>query len=110
MTIQEIIDKRRRIWENLQDGEHDRNTVVPSAVQYVLDHEELRAEVVQKPWLLVEIAFSVVDKSKRTVPFVLNDVQRDFRERLENSDGRPFYVLKGRQQGFTFHRQSSHLV
>lgn len=101
MTIAEIIEKRKRIWANLQDGEYDRQTVVPTAVKYILDTPELRSEIIKKPWLLVEIAFSVVDKSKRTVPFFLNEVQRDFVKRLENTDGRPFFILKGRQQGFT---------
>lgn len=101
MTIAEIAAKRKRIWENLRDGDYDRNTVVPLAVKEILDNKELRAEVIKKPWLLIEIAFSVVDKSKRTVPFFLNEVQKDFIERLEATDGRPFFILKGRQQGFT---------
>ena len=101
MTLAEFAAKRKRIWENLHDGDYDRNTVVPVAVKDILDNKELRTEVIKRPWLLIEIAFSVVDKSKRTVPFFLNEVQRDFIERLEATDGRPFFILKGRQQGFT---------
>lgn len=56
----------------------------------------------KKPYLLIECCFCVVDKKRRTVPFFFNEVQRDFIDKIE-TQGRqkPYFILKGRQQGFT---------
>ena len=63
---------------------------------------ELLAQVEEKPHLLIECCFCVVNKKRRTVPFFFNEVQRDFIDKIE-TQGRekPYFVLKGRQQGFT---------
>lgn len=101
MTLQEIVDKRKRSWEKRHDINYDRQ-LVASAVEYILKNKSLREEVKQKPWKLIEIAFTVVDKRQKTVPFFFNDVQRDFIKHLEcRTIGKPLFVLKGRQQGFT---------
>ncbi len=101
MTIEEIVAKRRASWEKRHDIEYDK-VLVQSAVEYIHTYSELRREIVEKPWELVQIAFTIVDKKKKTVPFFFNEVQQDFVERLEHRvKGRPFFILKGRQQGFT---------
>lgn len=101
MTIEEIVEKRRASWEKRHDIEYDAR-MVQSAVEYIHNYPELRREIVQKPWKLVQVAFTIVDKKKKTVPFFFNEVQADFVKRLENrKKGRPFFILKGRQQGFT---------
>ena len=68
----------------------------------ILSEENLRKAVFEKPYLLIECCFCVVDKKRRTIPFFLNEVQRDFIEKIE-TQGRqkPYFILKGRQQGFT---------
>ena len=102
------IDKRRIRWAEKLAGEgyraaieYDRR-IVDSAAYAILTDERLRAEVTARPWLLIEMCFTVVDKNQRLVPFFLNPVQQDFIRLLEeHGGGRPYYILKGRQQGFT---------
>lgn len=105
MTLEEIVAKRRRSWDKRHDIEYDRG-LVDAAVRYIHANKPLSDEVRGKPWRLIEIAFPIVDKTQRTVPFFLNEVQRDFVARLDKmmdgeTERRPFFVLKGRQQGFT---------
>lgn len=101
MTMQDIIDKRRARWEERGDLAYDRR-LVEAAVERILTDEALRREVWEKPYLLIEAVFLIVDKRKRTVPFFLNEVQRAFLGVFEREGtGKPYYVLKGRQQGFT---------
>ena len=101
MTLAEMVAKRRRSWEKRHDIEYDRG-LVTAAVKYIHENKPLAAEIREKPWRLIEIAFNIVDKRQKTVPFFLNEVQADFMERLEGrTDNKPFFVLKGRQQGFT---------
>lgn len=101
MTIDEIVAKRRRSWEKRHDINYDA-MMVESAIQYIHSDEGLRREIREKPHKLIEVAFTIVDKKKSTVPFFFNEVQQDFIHRLEHRRiGVPFFVLKGRQQGFT---------
>lgn len=101
LTIQDIIDKRRRIWSQKKDLDLDKALVRASAVK-ILSTPSLVAEVQAKPYLLIEVAFYIVNKKRETVPFFLNEVQRDFVDKLEMlGTSKPFFILKGRQQGFT---------
>lgn len=101
LTIQDIIDKRRRIWSQKKDLDLDKALVRASAVK-ILSTPSLVAEVQVKPYLLIEVAFYIVNKKRDTVPFFLNEVQRDFVDKLEMlGTSKPFFILKGRQQGFT---------
>lgn len=101
MTIDEIVAKRRRSWEKRHDINYDA-MMVESAIQYIHSDEGLRREIRERPHKLIEVAFTIVDKKKSTVPFFFNEVQQDFIHRLEHRrTGVPFFVLKGRQQGFT---------
>lgn len=101
ITIESMIAKRKRIWEAKGDIEYDAQ-YVRAAVIKVLETDELRREIVKRPYLLIELAFVIVDKKKKTVPFFLNEVQRDFQDFYEaHGHSKPYMVLKGRQQGFT---------
>lgn len=101
LTIQDIIDKRRRIWSQKKDLDLDKALVRASAVK-ILSTPSLVAEAQAKPFLLIEVAFYIVNKKRETVPFFLNEVQRDFVDKLETlGTSKPFFILKGRQQGFT---------
>lgn len=101
LTIQDIIDKRRRIWSQKKDLDLDKALVRASAVK-ILSTPSLVSEVQAKPYLLIEVAFYIVNKKRETVPFFLNEVQRDFVDKLETlGTSKPFFILKGRQQGFT---------
>ena len=96
-----MIAKRRARWNERADLAYDRE-LVRAAVLKVLETPSLRAEIVERPYLLIELTFLIVDKRKRTVPFFFNEVQSDFiRCFEEHGAGKPYYVLKGRQQGFT---------
>lgn len=101
VTIEEMVAKRKQRWQEGRGIEYDAQLVSVIADK-ILDTPELVAQVRAKPYLLIECCFSLVDKNKRNVPFFLNDVQKDFiaqTERLGRS--KPYFVLKGRQQGFT---------
>ena len=101
VTIQDLIDKRKKRWQENGDFEYDR-ILVEAICDKILDTEELRNEILAKPYLLIECCFSIVDKNKRNVPFFLNEVQKDFINKIElYGTSKPFFVLKGRQQGFT---------
>lgn len=101
ITIQDIIDKRKKRWEERHDIEFDKVLVRASVVK-ILQTPSLRDEIVARPYLLIPIAFYIVDKKRDTVPFFFNEVQEDFIEKLETlGTNKPFFVLKGRQQGFT---------
>ena len=101
VTVQDIIDKRQRLWSQHRDLDIDKALVRASAVK-ILSTPSLVAEVQAKPYLLIEVAFYIVNKNRETVPFFLNEVQRDFINKLETlGTSKPFFILKGRQQGFT---------
>lgn len=109
INCQRIIDRRKELWQQSGDIEQDRQ-FREAAAQYIIDHEHIRQEILETPELLIEMCFVIVDKDKRTTPFFLNDVQRDFINRLNKAvaDYRAgkrlnlkFLILKGRQQGFT---------
>lgn len=101
MTLKEVIAKRKESWEKRHDLQYD-SQLSESAVTYVLKDEKLRREIIAKPYLLIEIVFVIVNKEKDTVPFFLNEVQKEFIDIFEKEGTlKPFYVLKGRQQGFT---------
>jgi len=110
-TAYEIISKRRELWVNHQSVERDRD-FTESVAEYVTRPESkgIRKEIANNPELLIEMLFVIVDKDKKTVPFILNEVQRQFINDLNQSreDYRQgkrlhlkFLVLKGRQAGFT---------
>lgn len=101
ITIQDIIDKRKARWEERHDVDYDK-MLVRAAVQEILGSTDLRDEILLKPYLLIPCAFYIVDKKRQTVPFFFNEVQQDFIDKLETlGTNKPFFVLKGRQQGFT---------
>lgn len=101
LTIRDIVAKRKRIWEERKDPIYD-GQLVKASVQKILCTESLREEIFEKPYLLIEVAFTVVNKERRTVPFFLNEVQKDFIHQMEErGTNKPFFILKGRQQGFT---------
>ena len=101
ITVWDIIDKRKARWEERHDIDFDKR-LVKAAVQEILTNADLRDEILLKPYLLIPIAFYIVDKKRNTVPFFFNDVQADFIDKLETlGTSKPFFILKGRQQGFT---------
>lgn len=101
MRVQDIIDKRRRLWEERHDLDYDK-AYIRAAARKILSSPELVEKVQEKPYLLIECAFYIVNKERATVPFFLNEVQKDFIRKLETlGTSKPFFILKGRQQGFT---------
>lgn len=100
-TVADMIAKRKRVWAERQDLEYDVQ-LVEAAARKVLSERALMEEIYERPYLLIELCFHIVDKHKDTVPFFFNEVQSDFIAQLEkHGTARPFNVLKGRQQGFT---------
>lgn len=109
MNCQRVIERRKELWKQNQDLDADR-AYIEAVAKGLHDHPHLLAEVKKNPEKLIESVFYIVDKDKRSVPFFLNDVQKDFIDRLNNAIDEfvrgervhlRFLVLKGRQQGFT---------
>ena len=100
-TVEQIIEKRRRLWDKHHNEALDREFIRVAADEIVSSEENRRA-VRERPWLLIEACFTVVTKKGKTLPFFFNEVQADFIRVLEREGtGRPYFILKGRQQGFT---------
>lgn len=109
ITAKQVIQKRKELWEIYQDPNRDFEYTL-SVADELLENASLLKEVTDNPELLIEMTFTIVDKTKSTVPFFLNDVQHSFINLLnekikEHNEGKLLYlrflVLKGRQQGFT---------
>jgi hypothetical protein len=110
-TAREIIQKRKELWNQHKSIDQDREFTDSVANFIVSDKgEAIREEVRRESRLLIEMVFVIVDKEKNTVPFFLNDVQREFSDDLYKAEEEfgqglilalKFLVLKGRQQGFT---------
>lgn len=100
ITIDRLINRRKNAWNIEHSLEIDRE-LTEHNINLVLSDRDLMSEIIDKPYKLIELAMLIVDKRAETVPFFLNDVQKDFVDKFENRDGRPIFVLKGRQQGFT---------
>ena len=103
-----LLDRKEK-WEELQSIDYDKQLRGAIANEMITD-ADLLAEVKANPEKLIELVFVVVDKNQKTMPFFLNDVQRDFIDTLNQAkadfdDGKitdiSLLVLKGRQQGFT---------
>lgn len=100
-TFSDFIAKRKREWDARHDIEYDE-ILVESIAREILSSPELVSQVRARPHLLIECCFSLVDKNKRNVPFFLNEVQADFIRQIEaHGTSKPYFILKGRQQGFT---------
>lgn len=100
-TVTELIELRKKSWQMRKSPEHDA-LMVEAIAEMLTSVPELSLQIKQKPYLLIEACFTIVDKKKSCVPFFLNEVQRDFICQIETlGTKKPFFVLKGRQQGFT---------
>jgi len=111
LTCEKLIEARKKLWRITGDLKKDKE-FVESLSGYLAEESgrELLLEIYAHPEYLIEMAFLVVDKNQKTVPFFLNDVQRKFLNRIneaieEYEAGERthlyFLLLKGRQQGFT---------
>lgn len=99
MLIDELVAKRKKLFEI--DPDKDRLFIEYSARKILKDRDAISA-IRDKPWLLIEAIFTVVDKKRRSIPFFLNTVQKEFLSAFEKyRTDRPYFILKGRQQGFT---------
>ncbi len=100
-TLEELNAKRKELWNKHKSLEKDK-AFVEFAVDTILDTKCLRDEIIENPIKLIEIAFTIVDKKKSSVPFFFNEVQSDFISKLSTmGTKKPYFILKGRQQGFT---------
>lgn len=108
-TADYLINKRKEKWETTHDIEYDKKFRSAVANELVTNNDLLK-EVKANPEKLIELVFVVVDKNQRTMPFFLNDVQKDFigvinKAKSDFEKGLiadiSILVLKGRQQGFT---------
>lgn len=97
--IRELTEKRKKLFVEKPSCDNDFRIY---ATKKILSDNDSINEIRQKPWLLIELLLTIVDKKKKTVPFFLNTVQREFIEAFEKfGTEKPYFILKGRQQGFT---------
>lgn len=108
-TAQYLIKKRKEKWDRNKSLENDKLFREAVANELCIN-EELLKEVIKNPEYLIELEFVIVNKQQDTIPFFINDVQREFIEILNQSKIKfkngeitdlTFLILKGRQQGFT---------
>ena len=109
-TAEYLIEKRKEKWNKTQSIEDDRH-FREAVANELYENKELLEDVKNNPEYLIELEFVIVDKQQKTVPFFINEVQKDFINNKLNKAiedykvGRitdlTFLVLKGRQQGFT---------
>ena len=112
-TLKDMAAARKAWWESTDGQPHAKRLEQDKAVVRSFADEIFRCDengiallraLEARPWYLIEIAFTIVDKFARTVPFFLNEVQGEFVEIIEKrgfNKNHPYVVLKGRQQGFT---------
>jgi hypothetical protein len=110
ITSQQIIQKRKKLWDKNEEIEKD-NEYLQSIANFILDpeanNERVEQELLEDPYLLIEMMFQIPNKKGKTVPFFLNNVQKDFLQQLEElkekypNEQKKVLILKGRQQGFT---------
>lgn len=108
-TASFLIEKRKEKWNNTHNIEEDKK-FRQAVANELYNNKELLAEVKNNPEYLIELEFVIVDKKQKTVPFFLNEVQKEFISIVNESKKQyrngvitdlTFLVLKGRQQGFT---------
>ena len=111
LTAKDVIEKRKELWSLDPSIQKDR-VYCNKVAEYLVskDGEELRTEIRQAPYLMIEMFFVIVNKRMETTPFFLNKVQHRLLEELikaieEYKLGKRlklfFILLKGRQQGMT---------
>lgn len=97
--IEQLIEKRKELFK--KHPEKDGAFVEYSAKKIMGDKQSIIL-VKARPWLLIEALLTIVDKNKKNVPFFLNTVQKEFIDTFEKyGTEKPYFILKGRQQGFT---------
>ena len=112
ITLKEMASARKAWWQSTEGQPHTKRLEQDKAVVRAFGDEifspdnknELLRALEARPWLLIEIVFTIVDKNAKSVPFFLNEVQAEFVEIVEKhgfNKNRPYVILKGRQQGFT---------
>lgn len=108
-TIDFLIERRKSKWN--EDHDLNRDEIFRDTVSKEFENNRsLIMELKNNPEKMIELLFVIVDKNKNTVPFFLNEVQKDFFSKVNKarSDYQKglitsisFLILKGRQQGFT---------
>lgn len=109
LSCNDVINKRKELWEINKNISKDRE-YINSIANYMLsdDGENIRKQVLRKPEFMIEMFFTIVDKKRNTVPFFLNDVQKELldiiNEDIELYNNKKIHhlkylLLKGRQQG-----------
>ena len=68
ITANQVIEKRKEIWEQYHDPNKDFEYVLAVANE-LIENASLLKEVIDNPELLIEMTFTIVDKTKSTVPF-----------------------------------------
>ena len=108
-TAEYLINKRKEKWNEIHEIEYDRK-LRNAIVDEINNNKELLEEIKLNPEKLIELVFIVVDKNQKTMPFFLNEVQKEFIETLNKAiddynkgliTDISLLILKGRQQGFT---------
>lgn len=76
-TAQYLIEQRKQRWNSNHNLEEDKR-LREAIANELCKNNELLFEVKNNPEYLVELQFVIVNKQQQTVPFFINDVQKEF--------------------------------
>lgn len=109
MTCNNLILSRRRAWDDKQDIEQDK--IIRKLIwDKIATEKELLFELINNPWLMIELQFTIINKEFKEVPFFLNDSQKEFQREFINEynlmvqgqkEQVKITILKARQMGMT---------
>ena len=108
-SIDYFIERRKLRWNEHKNIEKDR-IFRETVAEEIINNQDYINQIKEKSERMIELFFVVVDKNQNTLPFFLNNVQKDFINKLnkaiEDYNNElivdiSMLVLKGRQQGFT---------
>ena len=67
ITIEELVKRRRALGDKKGDCSLDRS-IVSSIADEILESDELCKQIYEKPYLLIEACFTIVDKKGARFP------------------------------------------
>jgi len=110
MDCRSYVTERKKLWNKTKDIEVDKEWRELTWSE-IADDKTVVKEIIENPWLLMEMQFIVTDKEFNELPFFLNEVQRDLQDNTlvpmirEQEKGLrdqiKIKVLKGRQSGIS---------
>ena len=103
-SAQDIIEKRKELWDENHDIDKDKKFISAVAKKIVSEDEQgesLREQIENDLTLLVELIFTIDNKKGKTVPFFPNQAQQILKNHYQKDNSLKALVLKARQLGIS---------